>query len=488
MGGGAQAQGDASATHMVYDEFSAPASGWALESDDAQLLSRVGCSESLTRNTADGTLSPALAESWTRVSPTMWKFTLRKGVKFQDGTAMDAQAVAGALNHVLQAKVPARSFNPKSVSRVQALDAGTVQITTPAPDVLLPLRTASPNTAILSPKAYAGTRLNIQGTCTGPFNVVKEVAGQSLEVVRNDAYWGGKPGVASAEVRFIGSGPTRVTQVRTGEADIASVVPAVSVADLQGEADVKLEKIATPRTAAVLLNNSRAPFNNPLVRKALQLALDTSAIAKTIYQGVAIPAAGPFATTDPWAPQGSQAIAPSLDEAKSMLAQAGVAPGSLSFTLIAYNDRPEFADLAAVVQNQLAKIGVKATIKSGEYASFEPDFLAGNFDAALFSRGYLIDAGDPLSYLRSDWSCKGSFNIAHYCDPQTDALIDKAAATEDADARHQIEGQVAQKLQDDAGGVFLVHESLVTAVRSRVQGFKSDPRNLYVLTKDLTVR
>lgn len=472
----------------MYDEFVAPASAWALESNDADVLSRVGCSETLTRNSDDGTLSPGLAESWTQVSPNVWTFALRKGVKFQDGTALDAEAVAGALNNLLKAKVPARSFNPKLISGVQAVDAGTVQVTTQAPDVLLPLRTASPNTAILAAKAYGGAQLNIQGTCTGPFKVVKEVSGESLQVVRNDSYWGGKPALAGAEVRFVAAGPTRVTQVRTGEADIAAVIPAVSVAALQGDSNVKLEKVASPRTSVILLNNSQAPFNNPLVRKAVQRALDTSALAKSVYQGVSVPAAGPFAPADPWAPQGGQPIAQNVDEAKNMLAQAGVKPDSLTFTLVAYNDRPEFADLAAVVQDQLAKAGVKVKIRTGSYASVEPDLLAGTFDAALFSRGYLIDAADPLSYLRSDWSCKGAFNIAHYCDPQTDALIDKAAATEDANARHQIEAQIAQKVQADAGGVFLVHETVVTAVRSRVQGFKPDPRNLHVLTKDLTVR
>jgi ABC-type oligopeptide transport system substrate-binding subunit len=91
-------------------------------------------------------------------------------------------------------------------------------------------------------------------------------------------------------------------------------------------------------------------------------------------------------------------------------------------------------------------------IKAGECASFEPESLAGNFGAALFSRGYLIDAGDPLSYLRSDWSSKGSFKIAYYCDLQIDAMINKAAATEDADARHQVEAQIAEQLQADQAG------------------------------------
>src|SRR6266540_6031028 len=192
------------------------------ETDDGILLSRAGCLETLLRYEPDGTLSENLATSWKQVKPTAWDFQLREGVKFQDGTPMDADAVVGALQHVLDAKTPARSFDPDVVSGVKAVDASTVEITTPAPDMLLPLRMASPNTGILAPKAYEGKQIDIKGTCTGPFTVVKEVPRQSLELERNDNYWGGKPNIASAEVRFVVDGATRVTQVQTGEAQIAS--------------------------------------------------------------------------------------------------------------------------------------------------------------------------------------------------------------------------------------------------------------------------
>jgi peptide/nickel transport system substrate-binding protein len=79
-----------------------------------------------------------------------------------------------------------------------------------------------------------------------------------------------------------------------------------------------------------------------------------------------------------------------------------------------------------------------------------------------------------------------SFNIAHYCDPQTDIMINEASKTEGADARHELEAQIGEELQGDAAGVFLVHESLVTAVRSEVQGFTPHPLNFYVLTADLS--
>jgi peptide/nickel transport system substrate-binding protein len=473
--------------HIVYDEPFAPAAAWATETDDAFTLSRAGCLETLTKYQPDGTLTENLATAWEQVEPKTWEFTLQDGVTFQDGTPMDADAVAGALTHVLEAKVPARSFNPDVVSAVKAVDDSTVDITTPKPDVLLPLRMASPNTGILAPKAYEGKRIDIKGTCTGPFTVVEEAARESLTLERNENYWGGDVGAATAEVRFVVDGATRATQVQTGEAQIAGVIPAVSVATLEGDANVEVVSLPIPRTSVLLLNNSRPPFDDPLVRQAVQHAIDVTTIAETVYEGGAIPAIGPFSPEDPWAPEGAEPATFDQDEAQSLLDQAGVDPSSLNFELIAYNDRPEFGDLAAVIQDELGQLGATVKIKAGEYASFEPDLLAGEFDAALLSRGYLVDLGDPLGYLTSDYTCDGGYNIAHYCDPEVDAMVSEAAGLEDAEARHAIYAQIAEKLQGDPASVFLVHESLVTATTADLEGFEPHPLNLYVLTKDLSV-
>ena len=493
MGGGnsdndGSGEGEASGGgNIVYAEFIAPAAAWAPETDDGILLSRAGCLETLLRYEADGTLSENLATSWEQVKPKTWEFTLRDGVQFQDGTPMDAEAVVGALQHVLDAKTPARSFNPDVVSAVKAVDDSTVSLTTPAPDVLLPLRMASPNTGILAPKAYEGSQIDIQGTCTGPFTVVDEAARQSLSLERNENYWGGDVGVATAEVRFIADGATRVTQLQTGEAQIASAIPAVSLSSLEGDSNIQVDSLQAPRTTVLLLNNSRPPFDDPLVRQALQHAIDLEAIAGSVYEGGAVPAIGPFSPDDPWAPAGAEPAAFDPEEAKSLLDQAGVDPASLDFELIAYNDRPEFGDLAAVIQDELGQIGITVKIKAGEYASFEPAMLGGDFDAALLSRGYLVDLGDPVGYLTSDWTCDGGYNIAHYCDPEVDSMVKEAATLEDSEARNAIYAQVAEKLQGDPASVFLVHESLVTAFSSDVQGFETHPLNFYVLTKDLTI-
>ena len=484
-GGSADGEGSGDG-HVVYAEFTAPLAAWAPETDDGILLSRAGCLETLLRYEADGTLTENLATAWEQADPETWEFTLREGVEFQDGTPMDADAVVGALQHVLDAKTPARSFNPDVVSGVEAVDASTVAITTPAADVLLPLRVASPNTGILAPKAYEGQQIDIQGTCTGPFTVVDEVPRQSLSMERNEDYWGGEVATATAEVRFVVDGASRVTQVQTGEAQIAAAIPAVSLSTLEGDSNIHVESIQQPRTSVMLLNNSRPPFDDPLVRQAIQHAIDIETIAATVYEGGAIPAVGPFSPDDPWAPAGAGAVAFDQAEAESLLDQAGVDPSSLNFELIAYNDRPEFGDLAAVIQEQLGQLGATVKIRAGEYASVEPDMLAGEFDAALLSRGYLVDLGDPVGYLSSDYTCEGGYNIAHYCDPEVDAMVSEAAGTEDSEARNAIYGQVAERLQGDPASVFLVHESLVTAMSTNLEGFVPHPLNFYVLTKDVS--
>ena len=114
---------------IVVAEPFGPTAGWALETDDAFVLTKAGCLEALARIDFDGELVPALAGSWTQVTPTEWEIAIREGVRFQNGEKLTAAAVAGALNHVLAADAPSRAFSPKVVSSVVATGDMTVRIT-----------------------------------------------------------------------------------------------------------------------------------------------------------------------------------------------------------------------------------------------------------------------------------------------------------------------------------------------------------------------
>jgi peptide/nickel transport system substrate-binding protein len=484
-GGGA---GAAANQNLVISLQFTPKANFALETDDAFVLSQVGCLETLlTYDDKAGELTPRLATEWTQSTPTTWDFTLRDGVKFQDGAELTAEVVVAALNHVLSATTPPRAFTPKVVAKVEAVDATTVRVTTPAPSALLPFRLASVNTGILSPAAYQGEAIDPIKHCTGPYTPVSVVASQSISLERNENYWGGKAPVAKVEGRFIVEGATRATQVRTGESQVALGIPATSLPELESDTDITVSKSFTPRTSGLYFNTSKAPFDNPVVRKALRDAIDLDAIAKSVYDGGAEPAIGPFAPSEPWAPKDTEPSTPDLDEAKNLLAQAGITAGQLNLTLLAYNERPEFADLAAVIQADLKEIGVGVTIQTGEYASMEPAMLAGDYDLALLSRNHLTDIADPIGFLTADYTCDGGYNISHFCDPEIDAKIAAANEMTEAADRNEVYAEVASRLRDEAVTVFIVHEQAVTAYAKSVKGFVDDPLARYAVTKDVTV-
>ena len=476
------AAADQSGTVILVQPF-APKAGFALETDDAQILTKAGCLEMLTRIDFDGTLKPGLATSWVQSSPTSWDFTLRPNTKFADGTSVDAAAVVTVLTHTLHAAAPARAFSPKVVSDVTAVDDRTVRVTTPGPSVLVPLRMASPNTGILSPAALTGTAVNPVKACTGPFTVTEEVPRQLLRLERNANYWGGPVGFARAEVRYVSDGEVRGIMVQTGEAQIAIVLP-VAVLRTPPPA-VHVVTTPLPRTTAMYLNDGKPPFDDLRVRQALQAAIDTTAIASSIYEGLAQPAVGPFANGEPWSSEGAQPVTLDVKKAKDLLAAAGIKPNTLTMDLWAYPERPELADLASVLQAELGDIGVTVKIKVASYSALEPDLLAGNFGGMLLSRSHLTDVPDPGAFIASDYTCKGSYNISHFCQPDIDAALEQAVAFPEADRRFKVYAEVAAKLQSEAVSVFLVHEQERDAFAATVANFRTHPLGHYVLTKDL---
>ena len=471
---------------VMVDPFP-PTAGWAMETDDSFTLMRAGCLEALARIDFDQKLQPSLATSWEQSSPTTWDFAIRQGVKFHDGQDLDASAVVNSLSRILNAAAPARAFNPKVVSEVEAIDEHTIRITTPSPSVLLPLRLAAANTGIVSPAAYTDTgTIDPVGACTGPFVVTEVLPKQLLRMVGNGNYWGGDVGVAEAEVHYVQDGNTRVTQLRSGEAQIATKVPLTARGSLEKDPAFTVHALEIPRTTAMYLNNKQEPFNNPLIRKAVQAAVDVEGIVASAYEGIGTPAIGPFAPTEPWAPSiDSAAYDP--ERAKALLAEAGIEPGELKLELRAYNSRPELPDVAQIIQQQLKGVGIDVAVIITDWAGMEPSFMGGTYDMAMMSRGHQLDVADPLGFLQADYTCEGGFNVSHVCNPEIDALLANAASIADNDERFGIYEEVARWLQEEAINIFIVHQQETNAVQANVKNFRNHPLNHYYMTKDIMV-
>jgi peptide/nickel transport system substrate-binding protein len=484
IGASASSAGRSASGALVWAWNFAPTAAWAVETDDASYITQAGVAEPLVRVAVNGQVGPGLATSWKQTSPLVWRFNLRRGVTFQNGQPFNAAAVVNSLNYVLHVKVPAAALSPQDIVSVKAAGPAAVIVQTAAPNALVPQELSTASAIILARKAYlANGNINPVGTGTGPFIMTASNLPQSISLKANPHYWGGKVGLPSAQVRYIPDGQTRVSLARTGEAQLASSLPADQLPTLTSDPNLVVMAQAIPRFTGLYLNNKRAPFTDVRVRQAIQSALDVKAIAATV--GGARAATGAFIASEPWAPKPAKAVPYNLAHAQALLSAAGVDPSKLSLELLAYSDRADLPIAATVIQNMLGKLGIKVTIKVATYNALEPDMLSGNYDMALVSRNYEFYDPDPLSFLFSDYTCKGTYNISQFCDPKVDALVKRAQAIVDSAKRYVVYAQIAKMLQTNAVDVFLYNPLEIEARSKALKGFSIYTTEEYYLTPQL---
>lgn len=472
-------------TLVIADAFE-PRANYALSSEDSYLLVRAGCLETLTTTNFDLELVPALATEWTQVQPTSWEFKIRPDVTFQNGEKLTAATVANALNKLLKSEVPARSFRPEQITSVEAAGDMVVRINTVKEDVLLPYSVGTPFTGILAPAAYKddGT-VDFVGTCTGPYKVVERDGVRSLKMQRNAQYWGQPANIENVQLLFIPDANVRATMVRSGEVGIAKELPLTALEQLKATSGITTEVTPVLRTTALIFNTKKGYLADPRVREAISLVVDPEVVSAAVYDGVFPPAVGPFAPTTPWAMEGATYRAADVAKAKELLKAAGVEPGTLKLEVIAYTERPQFQDIGAIAQQQLAEVGIDLRVRTGDFASVEGDIMSGNFDMTFMSRGYVYEFADLIGYFRFDFVCGGSFNLAQYCNPDFDKTVEKAAATADLGERTKIYKDLGEQIRTQTLHHFLVHESTIDAFTSSLSNYRVDRLQLHYLNSDM---
>ncbi|WP_425245061.1 ABC transporter substrate-binding protein [Streptomyces sp. NEAU-NA10] len=440
-----------------------PAENYSPYGLDAFILSRLGVAEGLTHLDANGTAVPALAESWSsEQGGKSWVFTLRDA-RFQDGTEVTAKAVASALTHAVAAK-PA----PAAVSGVrltaEAVGEDRVRVTTDQADPVLPLRLTNPSLAVFSAKAYGKDgKVNPMGTATGPFALTKTTGDTAAALDRFDDYWGGRAQASGIDAKFVSDGTARANALRTKDVDIAEALPVAQVASLDKDT---VHETNTARNTSLYLNTRSGVFTDAGLRAAAREAIDTSAVAKGVYEGYAEPARGLYGPALTWA-AGKRAEPTGRAKATD--------PRGRSITVATYNDRPELPETAQVLQQQLQKAGFAVKLEVRAYARLESDLLAAKFDAAVVSRNMMLDTGDPVTVLAGDYTCDGGYNLSFLCDKDVDRLVDAAAAEADPAERQDAAMKAeAAVLRTDAV-IPLVHLKVVTGVGASVKGALLDP-------------
>lgn len=227
-----------------------------------------------------------------------------------------------------------------------------------------------------------------------------------------------------------------------------------------------------PRTNTLYLNTEKGVFKDAALRAAAREAIDAASIVKGVYEGRADVAQGLLGPALPWAAELRKPV--TRTKAKS--------PSGKTVTIGTYTDRAELPEVAAALQQQLQKAGFKVKLDIREYANIESDAMAGEFDAFLLSRATVLDSGDPVAYLHSDFASDGSFNIARLGDPSVDAALKKAGETATGDARRQAVIAVEAAVLATDAAVPVLHERVIQGDAAGVVGAAHDPRERELVT------
>ncbi|MEO1650123.1 MAG: ABC transporter substrate-binding protein, partial [Pseudomonadota bacterium] len=400
-------------------------------------------------------VTPGLAVSWKTIDDLTWEFKLRKDVTFHDGTPFTADDVVFTMNRAGNVPQSPSSFATYTKGKTAVkVDDHTVQIKTEKP---YPLMVTDLTTILIVSKKHgegATTADYNSGKAaigTGPFKFVSYTPGDSIKMVANADYWGGKPKWDNVTLRPIKSGPSRVAALLAGDVDVIEGVPTADIPRLKNDPKLQLSSGISNRVIYLHLDHDRddSPFvkaadggaiKNPLkdvkVRRAISMAINRPAIVDRVMEGVAIPA-GQLLPEGFFGVSGNLAPMPyDLDKAKALLAEAGYADG-FQLTLHGPNDRYiNDAKIAEAIGQMLTRLGLKMSVETMTRSVYFKQASRGGPDGTPKFSFILVgwgagtgEASSPLKSLLHSYDRErgfGASNRGRYSNPDVDALIEEA--------------------------------------------------------------
>ena len=409
---------------------------------------------------------PSLAESWEVSDDGLtYTFTLRDGVTWHDGTPLTASDVVYSYGRIRESANNGWRFG--TVTDVTAPDDSTVVFTlsAPTPNLLANIG-AFKGMAIVQQANVESGDITTAPIGTGPFKVASWTSGDSIELVRNDDYWGGAPSLAGVTYRFIPDTTVALTSLQSGDVQWTDNLPPQQVSGLKESTDVVVETVPSNDYYYFATNEAREPFNDARVRQAMAWAIDRDAIVQAALFGNATVNQTAIPATSGWyfdyAPYSRD-----LDKAKALLKEAGVADGLEMDLMVVSSDNQSVTD-AQVIAANLADIGITVNIRQLDVSTWLADQADGNFDAYLWS---WIGNLDPSDFYYAQHHSGGGFNAQGYSNPEVDQLLDAAATETDQAARKALYDDAAKLIVDDASYVYLYNPEIAQGYSPNVEGY-----------------
>jgi peptide/nickel transport system substrate-binding protein len=416
--------------------------------------------EGLTRYANDGTIQPALAESWeTAPDGLAWTFHLRSGVAFHDGAPFTAADVVFSFQRAMapdSTNAQKQLFN--GINEIAAVDDTTVEIRLDRPRGSLPTSLAWGDAVIVSPASAATNATNPVGT--GPFRFSRWVQGDRVELVENPDYWGEPARLDKVTFKFISDPTAAFSAMMAGDIDVFPNYPAPENL-AQFEADPRFQVIvgATEGETILAMNNARPPFDDLRVRQAVAHAIDRQAVIDGAMFGYGAPIGSHFSPTSPAYEDLTALSAHDPEKAKALLAAAGH-PDGFETTLTL--PPPSYARRGGeIVAAQLRAIGVDARIVNMEWAQWlEQVFKNKDFDLTIVSHTEPMDIG---IYARPDY-------YFGYDDPEMRELMADFEATADPARQAVILRAAQERVANNFVNAFLFQLPKISVADARLRG------------------
>ena len=415
---------------------------------------------------------------------------LRTGVKFNDGTPLNAEAMKYSLDRHREMKGSSRRSELDHVDAVEVVDPATVRLKLKAP--------FSPITAILADRAgmpvsptqarKLDDKFGTAPVCVGPWAFAERVAQDRIVLEKSTHYF--DPGQAKFDrlvFRIITDDNVRLANLRSGDIDFMHLVNPTHAASLRKEGKFDVASVPGIGYSAFNINlrnkNGKPPAapgdlgtplaNDPRVREALELSIDREALNQVVWEGQYTPDCTPISPVSPFYDKGRKCPGRDVARAKKLLTDAGLA-GGYSFELTVQNQPPE-RRVGEVIQQMAKEAGFNVSIQPMEFAAALDADDAGKLPAFLVGWSGRVD---PDANIHQFHTCKGSLNTTQSCDETVDSLLNKAREVSDQKERADLYKQAIDRITARRNVVYLYHLNYIAAYPKNLKGYKAVPDGL----------
>lgn len=417
---------------------------------------------------------PSIATSWEPLSDTVWAIQLRQNVKFHDGEELTAEDVKYSIDRILDPeKKSSQAANLSAVKEVEVTDKYSLQITTKEAYPVLPARLAGLR---IVPKHYVeelgDVEFGLHPVGSGPYKFVDWVKDDSITLEANEDYWRGAPSIKQVVFKPIPETASRVMALEAGQVDIAVNVPPHQVEEVEKSSKARIAQVESSRIIFVqFMTGKSGPLENPLVRLALNYAVDVQGIIDTLLGGSGLPLSQALSRMDFGYNEQLQPYGYDVQKAKDLLAAAGYSDGfKLTFTTPSGRYMMD-KEVAEAIKSQLEAIGLEVELKTPEWGVYVDQIMSRKLDTDMWLIGWgnsLFDADGTLY----SWFHSGQrfyyYDINEQRKQDVDRLLDLARTTMDSSKREQYYHQVLEYVHDDVPWLMLYQQMDIYGVSERL--------------------